>query len=79
MSPHTCCLILLLFQDTHTLDLSEFESGQTNITLLQIVDPEDINVKRVVNYWIDKEYYYNKRSLGVTAETVRVGIRQVSL
>ncbi|KDR09166.1 glutamate receptor ionotropic, kainate 2-like isoform X2 [Zootermopsis nevadensis] len=57
--------------DTHTLDLSEFEPGQTNFTLLQIVNPEDMNVELTVNYWTDKYYYYHRRSLGVTAETVR--------
>jgi hypothetical protein len=31
-----------------------------------------MNVQRVVNYWEDKERYYHKRELGVTAQTVQV-------
>ncbi|PNF30825.1 Glutamate receptor ionotropic, kainate 2 [Cryptotermes secundus] len=56
--------------DTHTLDLSEFQASHTNITLLRLVDPENITVQRVVRFWTEKEQYYN-RSLGVTAQTVR--------
>lgn len=62
---------MVLLQDTHTLDLSEFQASHTNITLLRLVDPENITVQRVVRFWTDKEEYYN-RSLGVTAQTVRV-------
>lgn len=65
---------LVLLQDTHTLDLSEFRAGHTNITLLRLVNPEDNIVQRVVKFWADKEEYYN-RKLAVTADSVRVGIR----
>lgn len=56
--------------DTHTLNLSEFQASHTNITLLRLVNPEDITVQRVVRFWKDKEEYYN-RSLWMTAQTVR--------
>jgi hypothetical protein len=62
---------MLLFQDTHTIDLSEFQASHTNITLLRLVDPEDATVQRVVRFWTEKEEYYS-RSLGVTAQNVRV-------
>lgn len=62
---------MLLLQDTHTLNLSEFQASHTNITLLRLVDSENITVQRVVRFWKDKEEYYN-RSLGVTAQIVRV-------
>jgi hypothetical protein len=51
--------------------LSEFEAGHTNITLLRLVDPEDITVQRIVRFWTEKEEHHN-RTLGVTAHTVRV-------
>jgi hypothetical protein len=62
-------------QDTHTLDLSEFHAVHANITLLRLVDPEDSTVQLVVKSWTEKEEYY-KRTLRVTADTVRVSMGQ---
>jgi hypothetical protein len=62
-------------QDTHTLDLSELHTTNINITLLQLVDPEDSIVQHVVRSWTIKEEY-NKRTLGVNANTVRVSMGQ---
>ena len=72
---HGTTNIKLLLQDTHTLDFSEFRTTNVNITLLQLVDPEDSTVQLVVKSWTEKEEFY-KRTLGVTADTVRVSMGQ---
>jgi len=64
-----------LLQDTHTLDFSEFRTVNVNITLLRLVDPEDSTVQLVVKSWTEKEEYY-KRTLRVSADTVRVSMGQ---
>ena len=64
-----------MLQDTHTLDFGEFLTSNVNITLLRLVDPEDSTVQLVVKSWTEKEEYY-KRTLGVTADTVRVSMGQ---
>jgi hypothetical protein len=60
-------------QDTHTLDLSEFQTPKVNITMLRLVDPDDSTVRQIVKYWTEKEEYY-KKTLGVTEKTVRVSM-----
>jgi hypothetical protein len=65
----------LLLQDTHTLNFSEFRTANVNITLLRLVDPEDSTVKLVVKLWTEKEELQH-RTLGVTADTLRVSMGQ---
>ena len=60
-------------QDTHTLDFSDFRAANVNITLLRLVDPEDSTVQLVVKNWKEKEEYH-RRTLPVTADTVRVSM-----
>jgi hypothetical protein len=62
-------------QDTHTLDLSEFDGVHANITLLRLVDPGDDTVQVTVNSWTEKELY-DARKFRVTADTVPVSIGQ---
>ncbi|CAG2056347.1 unnamed protein product, partial [Timema podura] len=57
--------------DAHTLDFSEFEHLQTNVTFLRLIDPNSPEVINAVNDWVHGEREYG-RVLNIRPETVRV-------
>nr|CAD7400870.1 unnamed protein product [Timema cristinae] len=57
--------------DAHTLDFSEFEHLQTNVTFLRLIDPNSPEVIDAVNDWVHGEREYG-RVLNIRPETVRV-------
>nr|CAD7601759.1 unnamed protein product [Timema genevievae] len=57
--------------DAHTLDFSEFEHLQTNVTFLRLIDPNSPEVVNAVNDWVHGEREYG-RVLNIRPETVRV-------
>nr|CAD7459250.1 unnamed protein product [Timema tahoe] len=56
--------------DAHTLDFSEFEHLQTNVTFLRLIDPNSPEVINAVNDWVHGEREYG-RVLNIRPETVR--------
>lgn len=42
-------------QDLQSVDLEEFKYGGTNITALRLVDPNNVEVQRVVKDWMSAE------------------------
>lgn len=47
---------MIVSLDIHTLNLSEFQSGQTNITGLTLLDPKGQDVGFEPSYWHDRSY-----------------------
>ncbi|XP_030025523.2 glutamate receptor ionotropic, kainate 2 isoform X1 [Manduca sexta] len=65
MSDYHSYLITSL--DLHSVDLEEFKYGGTNITALRLLDPERVDVQRVVRDWIyDEARKGRKLQLGHT-------------
>nr|CAD7601760.1 unnamed protein product [Timema genevievae] len=63
--------------DAHTLDFSEFEHLQTNVTFLRLIDPNSPEVVNAVNDWVHGEREYG-RVLNIRPETVRVCLSLMS-
>nr|CAD7443800.1 unnamed protein product [Timema bartmani] len=63
--------------DAHTLDFSEFEHLQTNVTFLRLIDPNSPEVINAVNDWVHGEREYG-RVLNIRPETVRVCLSLMS-
>ncbi|KAG6450854.1 hypothetical protein O3G_MSEX006783 [Manduca sexta] len=65
MSDYHSYLITSL--DLHSVDLEEFKYGGTNITALRLLDPERVDVQRVVRDWVyDEARKGRKLQLGHT-------------
>lgn len=46
--------IIVTNPDFHTLDLEPYQYSGTNITGVRFIDPEDIRVRQITNFWLDQ-------------------------
>lgn len=46
---------LITTMDLHTIDLEPYMHGGTNITGIRLIDPEDVRLQQITNFWRDQE------------------------